>query len=233
MPNPSLLICDSDVIVQLFLASELRPLRDLKSLYGVQPVIVQEVDLELRWLGRYGNRFEYQLDKSLRAGLFCKLDKSLFQSFLGSARPGASWAGFQSLGAQYMGFVDKGEAYSHAAGIVLGMPVASDDYSALQVLQYQMQNLPSPVLRSFDLLGFALEIGSISIQDCEKVRTCLMKENCWVPGVFKNASFEDGLARFQLRLRDAAKAKLPSSSSPTSFSDPLFLSRVHKLGAQI
>ncbi len=226
MPNPSLLICDSDVVVQLFLANEPRPLKALKNLYGIQPVIVQEVDLELRWLGHYGNRFEYPLEKLLRSGLICRLDKSLFQSFLGSAPPGASWAGFQSLGAQYMGFVDKGEAYSHAAGVVLGMPVASDDYSAIQVLQYQMQNLPSPVLRSFDLLGFALEIEALSIQDCEKVRTCLMKEKRWVPGVFINASFEVGMTRFQLRLRDSAKASLSSSSTPTSFSDPLILTRI-------
>jgi hypothetical protein len=226
MPNPSLLICDSDVIVQLFLANEPRPLKALKSLYGVQPVIVQEVDLELRWLGHYGNRFEYQLEKSLRAGLFSKLDKSRFQSFLSSALPGASWASFQSLGAQYMGFVDKGEAYSHAAGVVLGMPVASDDYSAIQVLQYQMQNLPSPVLRSFDLLAFALEIGALSIQDCEKVRTCLMKERRWVPGVFNNVSFEVGMTRFQVRLRDSAKANISSSAFPTSFSDPLILARI-------
>jgi hypothetical protein len=57
MSNPALLPCDSDVLVQLFLADELRPLQELKSSFDIQPVIVAEVDLELRWLGKYKNRF--------------------------------------------------------------------------------------------------------------------------------------------------------------------------------
>ena len=228
MPNPSLLICDSDVLVQFFLAGELRPLRDLRRLYGVQPAIVQEVDLELRWLGHYGARFVPQLDKSLKAGLLTKLDKTLFQSLLGAAPPGASWTGFQSLGAQYLGYVDKGEAYSHAAGVVLGLPSASDDFRAIRVLQFQMQNLPSPVLRSFDLLGFALESGILSSQDCEQVRSCLLKEGRWVHQAFKHASFADGMANFHLRLRDASKAGSPVPHSPAGFSDPLFITRIHE-----
>src|ERR1700693_5162549 len=140
MPNPGLLICDSDVLVQFFLSNELRPLRDLKVLFGIQPAIVQEVDAELRWLGHYGSRFVPQLEKSLKNGLLVRLDKVLFQSLLGKAPPGTSWETFQSLGARYLGFVDKGEAYSHAAGVVLGLPVASDDFRAIEVLQFQMQN---------------------------------------------------------------------------------------------
>ncbi len=226
MPNPSLLICDSDVLVQLFLSNELRPLRDLKNLYGVQPAIVQEVDLELRWLGHYGHRFVPQLDKSLKNGLIARLDKTLFQSLLSAATPGASWTSFQSLGSQYLGYVDKGEAYSHAAGVILGVPTASDDFRAIQVLQFQMQNLPSPVLRSFDLLGFALENGILSLSDCEKVRSCLLKEARWVPGSFRHASFADGMTNFCLRLRDASKAVTPSPQPPVSFSDTLFVARV-------
>ncbi len=228
MPNPSLLICDSDVVVQFFLANELGPLRGLKRDYGVQPAIVQEVDIELRWLGHYGARFVPQLDKSLKAGLLVQLDKTLFQSLLSAAPPGASWAGFQSLGAQYMGYVDRGEAYSHAAGVVLGLPSASDDFKAIQVLQFQMQSLPSPVLRSFDLLGFALESGLLSIQDCEKVRSCLLKEGRWVHGAFKHASFADGMANFDLRLRDASKATSPAQHLPASFCDALFITRIHE-----
>jgi hypothetical protein len=95
MPNPSLIICDSDVLVQFFLCNELRPLRDLKTLYSIQPAIVQEVDAELRWLGHYGARFVPQLDKSLKNGLLVRLDKTQFQSLLGTAPAGTSWAGFR------------------------------------------------------------------------------------------------------------------------------------------
>jgi hypothetical protein len=226
MPNPSLLICDSDVLIQLFLAGEVRPLRDLKDLYGVQPAIVQEVDVELRWVGHYGPRFVPQLDKSLKSGIVAHLDQPHFQSLLSAAPPGASWAGFQSLGAQYMGIVDKGEAYTHAAGVVLAQPTASDDFRAIEVLQFQMQNLPSPVLRSFDLLGFAFESGTLHIDDCEKVRSCLLKERRWLPVAFKRASFADGMANFPLRLRDASKAIPLEPRPPTAFSDPLFITRI-------
>lgn len=210
----------------MFLANELRPLRDLKNLYGMQPAIVQEVDVELRWLGHYGNRFVPQLDKSLKNGLIARLDKTLFQSLLGNAPPGTSWATFQSLGAQYLGFVDKGEAYTHAAGVVLGLPTASDDFRAIQVLQFQMQNLPCPILRSFDLFGFAHEATILPLQECERVRSCLLKENRWVPAAFKNNSFEKGIANFPLRLRDTSKAPPQGAKTPVTFSDALFVTRI-------
>lgn len=226
MPNPSLIIYDSDVLVQLFLSNELRPLRALKTLYGIQAAIVQEVDAELRWLGHYGARFVPQLDKSLKNGLLVRLDKSQFQSLLGTASPGTSWAGFQSVGAQYLGFVDKGEAYTHAAGVVLGLPTASDDFRAIQVLQFQMQNLPSPILRSFDLFGFALEAGLVPIEDCEKVRSCLLKDGRWIPAALKNTSFANGISNFPLRLRDSTKAPSSGAQVPTTFSDPLYVTRI-------
>jgi hypothetical protein len=96
MPNPALLICDSDVLVQFFLANEIRPFRQLKDLYGVQSAIVQEVDLELRWLGKHKDRFVHQLDKALKADVLRVLDPGYFQSFLSTAPAGTSWAGFQA-----------------------------------------------------------------------------------------------------------------------------------------
>lgn len=57
MPNPAILPCDTDALVQFFLADEIRPFRHLKDVYGIQPTIVQEVDLELRWLGKYKDKF--------------------------------------------------------------------------------------------------------------------------------------------------------------------------------
>lgn|ERR1700728_2646275 len=102
MPNPALLICDSDVLVQFFLANEIRPFRQLKDIYGIQPVIVQEVDLELRFVGRHKDKFVHQLEKSLKSEVLRVLDPAYFQSFLSTAPAGTSWAGFQSLGAQYV-----------------------------------------------------------------------------------------------------------------------------------
>jgi hypothetical protein len=67
MPNPALFICDSDVLVQFFLANEITPFRQLKDVYGIQVAIVQEVDLELRWLGKHKDKFVHQLDKTLKS----------------------------------------------------------------------------------------------------------------------------------------------------------------------
>jgi len=225
MPNPSLLICDSDVLVQLFLPNQLQPLKDLKTLYGVQPAIVQEVDLEMRWLGHYGARFVHQLDKALKSGLIVRLENTLFQSLLGTAPVGASWSNFQSLGAQYLGLSEKGEAYTHAAGVTLRLPVASDDFRAIEVFEFQMKHLPAPVLRSFDLLAFSVESGCLSLPDCEKVRSCLLKEKRWIPGCFRNSSIRDGMANFSCRLRDSTEA--PSDLKPPErFSDTLFIDRL-------
>lgn len=225
MPNPGLIVCDSDVLVQLFIANELRPLRDLKSLYRIQPAVAQEVDVELRWLGRHKGRFVPQLDKALKNGLLVRLDKPFFQSLVSSSPPGASWSGYQSLGAQYNGYVDRGEAYTHAAGVILAVPTASNDFSAIKVLQLQMMNLPAPVLRSFDLLAFALQTGTLCLKDCENARQALMSENEWVAKDFKYASFQSGLATFQCRLRDLP-AQPAAPATPVSFSDVLFVTRI-------
>ena len=119
MANPPLLLCDSDALAQFFLANEIRPLRFLRESYGVQAAIVQEVDLELRWLRKYKDRFVVQLDKALKANVLRILDPSYFQSLLSAAPIGASWVGFQSLGAQYEGYVQRGVAYTFAAAVTL------------------------------------------------------------------------------------------------------------------
>jgi hypothetical protein len=226
MPNPRLIICDSDALIQLFTANEIRPLKDLKSLYGIQPVIVHEVDIELRWLGHHKDRFVPQLDKAVKSGLITRLDKGLFQSLVSGAPPGASWGAFQSLGTQYLGYVDKGEAYTHAAGLVLGMPTVSNDFRAIQLLQSQMMNLPVPVLRSFDLLAFALASGTLSIQDCENARSALITSGEGVPGVFRHTSFKGGLPNFTCRLKDSTSASATTPPTPTKFSDTLFVTKI-------
>ena len=103
MSNPALLLCDSDALTQFFLANEIRPLKELKAKYGIQPSIVQEVDNELRWMKKFKDKFVLQLDKALRSNTLKILDPSQFQSLLSTAPVGASWAGFQALGALYQG----------------------------------------------------------------------------------------------------------------------------------
>jgi len=136
MPNPALLLCDTDVLIQLFLANELRPLKELKRIFGVQPAVVAEVaDIELRWNGRYRARFVGETEKALRSGVLERLDPAAFQGYLGGAPVGSSWAQFQTLGVEYARHVQRGEAYTFAAAISLGMPAISNDFRAIETLR--------------------------------------------------------------------------------------------------
>lgn len=109
MPNPLLFLCDTDVLTQFFLADEIRPLRELKNAYGIQPAIVEEVNIELRWMRKFGGqRFVAQLDKAIKSEIIKVIDQRYFQSLLGAAPEGASWQSFQNLGTQYYRHVQRG-----------------------------------------------------------------------------------------------------------------------------
>jgi hypothetical protein len=204
MPNPPLLLCDTDALVQFFFANEVRPFRKLKDIYGIQSAIVQEVDLEIRWLGKHKDKFVPQLDKALKGDVLRILDPIYFQSFLSSAPVGASWASFQSLGAQYEGYVGRGEAYTFAAALSLGLPALSNDLNAIKTLEANLLTLPTPILRAFDLLAFCHLTGCLELKACDGVRDQLLKNNEHMPKAFMRASFEDGLKNFSPRLQDGA-----------------------------
>jgi hypothetical protein len=222
MPNPALLICDSDVLVQFFLANEIRPLKHVKEAYGIQVAIVQEVDLELRWLGKHRDKFVHQLDKTLKSDVLRVLDPAYFHSFLSSAPVGASWAGFQSLGAQYEGRIHRGEAYTFAAAVTLGSPALSNDFSAIKTLQANLLTLPTPVLRGFDLLAFCYQSGCLELRECEEVRSELLRNGEGMPKAFMNASFEDGLKNFLPRLQDGTAVPVGT----TAYSATLFIAKI-------
>jgi hypothetical protein len=80
---------------------------------------------------------------------------------------GASWAGFQSLGAQYEGRIHRGEAFTFAAAVTLGLPALSNDFSAIKTLESNLLTLPTPVLRAFDLLVFCYQNGCLELKACE------------------------------------------------------------------
>jgi len=201
MPNPDIVVIDSDVLVQVFLTKSTGVLSHLKSAFGVQPAVTIEVDNELRWISRYQDRFEPALDKALRHETIVQLDQARFQRQLASAHPGASWSEFQTLGQQYGARVDLGEAYTHAAGLTLQVPTVSNDFRALEVLQANGLATPAPVLRTFDLLVFALETGYLDIRACERIRSELLAAREGIPKTFTNRSFADGLVGFHPRIR--------------------------------
>jgi hypothetical protein len=224
MPNPALLLCDSDALVQFFLANEIRPFRQLRDSYGIQSAIVQEVDLELRWLGKHKDRFVPQLEKALKSNVLRVLDPSYFQSLLSTAPVGASWAGFQSLGAQYEGPIGRGEAYTFAAAVTLSMPALSNDFSAIKTLETNFLTLPTPVLRAFDLLTFCYQSGLLELKACDGVRSELLKNGEGMPKAFMNASFQDGLKNFSPRLQ-AETGGTTIAAAVATYSMTLYISK--------
>jgi hypothetical protein len=224
MPNPAILVCDSDALVQFFLSNEIRPFRHLRDDYGIQPAITQEVDLELRWLGKHKHRFVPQLDKALKSAVLRVLDPPYFQSLLSSAPVGASWVGFQTLGAQYEGHIHRGEAFTFAAGVTLGMPALSNDFSAIKTLEANFLTLPTPVLRAFDLLAFCHQSGCLDLKACNEVRSALLKNGEGMPMAFMNASFEDGITNFAPRLRDGSNPSVVAGVA--TYSTTLYISAI-------
>jgi hypothetical protein len=225
MPNPALLLCDTDVLIQFFLANELRPLKELKRIFAVQPAVVVEVaDIELRWNGRYRGRFAAEADKAIKSGLLEYLDPAAFQGYLSSAPIGSSWAQFQTIGAEYARHVQRGEAYTFAAALSLGMPAISNDFRAIETLRVQGLALPCPVLRCFDLIAFSYQAGVLDMGPCEGFRDSLFRSSEHIPKIFAKTSFEKGLASFRSRLTLVDPA-LGASFAPSSFDGVLPISR--------
>jgi len=104
------------------------------------------------------------------------------------------------------------------------MPAMSNDFHAIKTLEANLLTLPSPVLRSFDLLAFSLQNGGLELKACEEVRSQLLKDGEGLaPKAFMHASFEDGLKNFTPRLQAGVPAV---SASSGTYSTPLLISKI-------
>lgn len=222
MPNPTLLVCDSDALIQLLLIDELRPLRELKKTYGIQPTIVPEVEIEIKSIKKFDKfkpNLESRLDKAISAGTVEVFGPPVLQAFLGnqsakSVAVTATWGSIQALGGQYNVKIGTGEAYTHATAVSLSQPALSNDWQAVRVLREAGLEMPSPILRAFDLVVFLYQVGIMSEADCDSVRkTLLLFPSEALPKAFKSASFKEGLKVFSPRLADGEK---PIVGAPAS-----------------
>src|ERR1035437_319592 len=136
MPRPPMLVCDADALFQGFL-SDIKPLQILRAKYAIQPVIVPQVEIELKSNRKLAARISYDLKKALSSGLIRVLDVAAL-SLVGIQDPAAQaiYNAIQQLGNQYLVYSDYGEAFTHAAAITLGVPAMSHDVSALRALSY-------------------------------------------------------------------------------------------------
>ncbi len=174
MPNPGLLPCDTDALIQLFLTAahtkSLLPLRMLKDDYGIQPSIVVEVEMELMQSRKFGTKFAPELRKAVGNGTIEILDATAFAKYVPGHLAKGVFGNFQTLGLQYNKYADRGESYTLAAAVTLNVPALSNDKSALDALDINGMVLPTPVLRAFDLLSFCFQVGAL--EEREGLRLC-------------------------------------------------------------
>jgi hypothetical protein len=199
--NPPLILFDTDVLFQIFIAQQIQLLRHLKQTYRIQPAVAESVDVEVRTNKKFRGQFSGMYQKALASETVLVVEQRTLPSFIATdAR--TIYNSIQTLGLQYNRFMDKGESYTHAAGVILRVPVASNDGSALLVAQRNGIQVYEPVLRMFDLVVLGRQIAFYSDSDCNKIRKELLNRNEGVPAAFKNCSFEDGLPNFYARIID-------------------------------
>lgn len=231
--QPSLLFFDTDCLLQLMIAGVNHPIaKHIKDSYGITSVVVPEVEIEVTRSRKFGNQFEANFRKMQNSGLITVIDDSNYTSLVNQdasiqqAAAGVSHSHIQAEGKRYNLRSDLGEAYTHATAVCLGQPAASNDFSALKALDAAGEALPSPVMRTFDLVVFARQTNALTDQQCDGIRKALANNKEWVPRAFKNTSFKKGLSSFAPRLIDSSHPRIGATANPKNirpFAAPLVL----------
>ncbi len=202
--NPSLLLVDADVLLQLLIAEQLRLLGYLKREFGVQPAIAEAVEMEIRKSTKFRSRFTGVLEKALDSQTIITIDTRTLPAFV-STNPAAVYDSIQSVGLKYeRSGLDYGEAYTFAAGVVLNAPVLSNDSSAIRTAQRKGLKLPFLVARVFDLVVLCRQCDYLDDHGCDDIRKALASEGEFIPAAFHHRSFKDGIIEFYSRIIDAA-----------------------------
>src|SRR4029077_9089826 len=172
MTNPTLLFWDSDALIQFLLTNAVSPLRTLRTNYGIQSVIVPEVEIELLSSRRFAHLIP-SLKKATGNKLIEVLDEPTYFRLLGDLAPlradavGTSYGDIQTLGRQYNQRIDTGESYTFAAALTLHQPACSNDWSAIRTHLSASLPLPFSVQRAYDVLVFAHQIGLMPEKECD------------------------------------------------------------------
>lgn len=212
---------DSDALLQILLAGPQQIFSILRSDFGVGSFMMSEVEVEVRSNRRLSGLVRPQLDKSLKTHSLNILNSAHLDELCAALPAPVSLANIRELGAEYALMVGKGEAYSHAAGLMLGMPVVSNDMNAIRTLEANGKTLPPTILRSYDLLGFLYVEGYLAKLEAEQALKTLKARSEWMPDCLRHASFEDGIRQFNIRL----STSLAVSGSAADWSAPFYLKR--------
>jgi hypothetical protein len=226
--NPKLIVIDTSVLVQIIATDQIGTLRLLRSGYGVQPVIVQAVEAEISCLLNNQSKFrgrQEQLRKARGNNTLAVADREFLATIRGSGVD--AWLRqMESEGERLYLVVDRGEAFSHAASIVLGVPIATNDTSAVYRLLKSGESIPRPIIRFWDLVAFGYQVGHLDDAACDRIRQTLRKLGERMPRCFVDRSYIDGLPEFYPRLACAGHQFVGAGQPQEKFDERLVLSPV-------
>lgn len=197
-----LLIIDTSVLLQLVATDKLSILREFRRTFGLQVSIVSAVESEALYHLENTPRFrgrQMQLKKALQNGTIQPLTPDLLSRVVGAGAE--SWMRLiDAEGNRLYQIVDRGEAFSHAASICLNSPIATNDNSAVARLLRAGEKIPRPILRFWDLVVLAHQIGVINCAQCDAVRQTLDKLQERTHAAFTQRAFDIGLQHFYARV---------------------------------
>jgi hypothetical protein len=208
---------DSDALLQILLAGQKQLFKILSTDFGVSSFIMNEVDIEVRSNRKLGTLVKIPLEGVLSSGFLKVLSSSDLERLSSGMSTQVSLGDIRQLGKDYALLVDSGEAYTHAAGILLDTPTVSNDWNAIRVLELNGKKLPPRVFRSYDMFAFLYHENYIDIRTAERVLKLLKAQETWIPKCLKHSSFEDGIKGINCRLSTSLAISAPSSGWSTTF----------------
>lgn len=220
--TPRFLILDTSVLLPLIATDLLKPI--LQGVYDVfrvastvHPAVKGEAEFHLSRNRKFLGRQE-QLNKAFRKGTVSVLERSFLERWHSRAAADALLDQIDQEGERLNAWVDRGEAYSHAASFVLEVPIVTGDQRAVRVLLDAGEPVPRPVLRFWDLVVLGFQCGWLDANACDKVRQRLRDIGERLPPWLQHRSFRDGLCEFYPRLVSASHPVV-GSPQPTEALD--------------
>jgi hypothetical protein len=223
--NPNLIIVDSSVLLQLIATEQFGILRLLRANFGVQAAIVQAVESEVACILQNNPKFRgrgEQFKKALSTKTLAILDRDLLFPLVGSSAD--AWIRqMEAEGLRLYSMVDRGEAFTHAASMVLNVPSATNDITAISRLLRSGETIPRPILRYWDLVVFAHQAGLLDSGACDKIRQILHRMGERLHPCFQKCSFQDGLPHFYGRLGHAERPMVGANQPQETYDERLLL----------
>jgi hypothetical protein len=222
LPEPEIaFFFDSDALIQILLSGQQKVFSILHDDFGVSSFIMSEVDTEVRSNRKFGALVRVQFEEVLK-NKFLKIVTAADLERLSADLPApVSLGDIREIGKDYALFAQKGESYTHAAGVLLQTPTISNDVNAIRSLETNGKKLPPNIFRSYDLFAFLSAEGYIEMQTAERILKTLKTYAEWIPKCLLHSSFENGINGIGCRLLTS----LGTSSSKTGWTAPFFLKR--------